>query len=129
MVRRSNKWISEFEWRYYVMDGHMRQSMRNNPDKYTSLNCYNNQNSLSSSKDKSNLLHMSSRQLLPPPYDYYVIEDYISIVLEEAEKLYSVLVHQLVCGVVNENAAISIAALPPALPLEGGNNNQQEHLE
>jgi hypothetical protein len=46
----------------------------------------------------------SSRQviLLPPPYDEYIIEGCKAIVLEEAEKLYNVLVDQLVCEVINE---------------------------
>ena len=48
---------------------------------------------------------MYIRQIPTPPYDYYVIEDYKAIVLEEAEKLYNVLVDQIVCEVVNESVS------------------------
>lgn len=109
------------------------ESMRSNPDKYTQLIYHknNNQNSLSSSRDNGNPLNMNIRKIPPPPYDYYVIGDYKAIVLEEAEKLYNVLVDQLVCGVVNENVAKeSIAtALPPALQLERADDKQEHHKQ
>jgi hypothetical protein len=43
------------------------------------------------------------RILPPPPYDGYIIEYYKDIMLEEAEKLYNLLVDQLVCEVTNES--------------------------
>jgi hypothetical protein len=72
--------------------------MRNNPEKYSALVYHNNDNQ-NSSRDKSNLVDMKrSREVVlpPPPYDDYIIEDYKAVVLEEAEKLYNVLVDQLV---------------------------------
>ena len=43
-------------------------------------------------------------KVLPPlPYDDYTIGDYKAIVLEEAEKLYNVLVDKLVYEVVYDN--------------------------
>jgi hypothetical protein len=107
--------------------------MRNHPEKYSTLVYHNNnnQNSLSStSRDNdSNRLDVRSRQvtLPPPPYDEYIIEGYKAIMLEETEKLYKILVDQL----VNESVAIqSPEALPsslPALSLEGDDN--KEHSE
>ena len=72
----------------------------------------------------------NSRQvILPlPPYDEYIIEDYKAIVLEEAEKLYNVLVDQLVCEVINERVSKQSTGTLPALPLEG-DVNIQEHTE
>jgi hypothetical protein len=50
--------------------------------------------------------------------------------LEEAEKLYNVLVGQLVCEVVNENVAKQSAEARvsslPALPLEEGGADKQD---
>ena len=75
------------------------QSMINNPDKYSALVYHNNDNqkslpSSTRSKDKnSNLLDASSQVILPsPPYDGYIIEYYKDTMLEEAEKLYNVLI-------------------------------------
>ena len=105
------------------------ESMRNNPEKYSALVYHNNynQSSLSSnSKDNNSNLSDANRQLiLPlPPYDIYIIEHYKDTMLEEAEKLYNVLVDQLVCEVINENVAKQSAeTMPsslPALPLEEG---------
>jgi hypothetical protein len=52
--------------------------------------------------------------------------------LEEAEKLYNILVDQLVCEAVNENVAKQSAeAIPsslPSLPLEE-TDNKQKHNE
>ncbi|HEY7572539.1 MAG TPA: hypothetical protein VH796_14325 [Nitrososphaeraceae archaeon] len=91
------------------------KAMRNNPEEYSALVYHNNnynQNPLSSttkSKDNNNNnnnLSYPSRQLMtlpPPPYDEYIIEHYNDIILEETEKLYKVLVDQLVCKVLNEN--------------------------
>jgi hypothetical protein len=75
-----------------------------------------------------------SREVILPslPYDEYIMEDYKATVLEEAEKLYNVLVDQLVCEAVNENVAkqskeATLSSLA-ALPLEG-DGNKQEHTE
>jgi hypothetical protein len=100
------------------------ESMRNNPEKYSSLVYHNNENQNSSSTSIDD-----RRQIVlpPPPYDYYIIDGYKAITLEKAEKLYNVLTNQLVCEVVNENVAMSSAALPAALSLEG--DNKEEHNE
>jgi hypothetical protein len=111
--------------------------MRNDPEKYSALVYHDNDNQSSISSTRSrgnngNLLDVkSSRQavLPPPPYDEYIIEDYKAVVLEEAEKLYNVLVDQLVCEAVNENiakqSAETIPSSLPALPLEGDDNKQE----
>jgi uncharacterized protein YoxC len=85
------------------------ESMRSNPKKYSALVYHNNDNqsSMSSTNKDNNSKQLgvkSSRQVIlpPPPYDDYIVEDYKAIVLEEAEKLYNVLVDQLVCEVTNE---------------------------
>jgi hypothetical protein len=107
--------------------------MRNDPDKYSALVYHNNDNqsamsssSTGSKHNNSNLLDASRQVILPsPPYDDYIIEHYKDIMLEEAEKLYNVLVDQILCEVVNENVAkqsaeaISSSSLP-ALPSEKG---------
>jgi hypothetical protein len=109
--------------------------MRSNPEKYSALVYHNdyNQSSLSSiSKDNNSNLSDASRQVIlqPPPYDGYIIEHYKDIMLEEAEKLYNVLVGQLVCEVVNENVAKQSAEARvsslPALPLEEGGADKQD---
>ena len=100
-------------------------SMRNNPDKYTSLIYHNNDNQ---SKDDFNLSDTSrSRNVIlttPPPYDEYIIEDCKTVVLEEAEKLYNILTNQLLCDAINENGAKQYAETMssslPALPLQEG---------
>jgi hypothetical protein len=116
-------------------------SMRNDPDKYSALVYHNNynQSSLSSStksKDNRNLSDASRQEVIlpPPPYDGYIIEHYKDVMLEEAEKLYNVLVDQLVCEVVNENVAKqSSETMPsslPALPSEeegGGADNDKQN--
>jgi hypothetical protein len=111
------------------------ESMRNDPEKYSALVYHNNNNQNSSSSSSStrsedhnsNLLNASRQAVVlpPPPYDNYMIEYYKDIMLEEAEKLYNVLVDQLVCEAVNENVAKQQSAEPmqsslPALPLQEG---------
>jgi hypothetical protein len=110
------------------------ESMRNNPEKYSALVYHNNynQSSLSSiSKDNNNSnLSNASRQVIlpPPPYDEHIIEYYKDIMLEEAEKLYNVVVDQLDCEVINESVAKQptgdIPSLP-VLPLEEDGNKQE----
>jgi hypothetical protein len=100
------------------------ESMRNDPEKYSTLVYHNNynQNSLSSiSKDNDNSnLPDASRQVIlpPPPYDEYIIDGCKAIMLEEAEKLYNVLADQLVCEVINETISKQSTEALPALPLE-----------
>jgi hypothetical protein len=110
------------------------ESMRNDPEKYSALVYHNNDNRNTSSSslirrkdNNSNLLNASRQEavvLPPPPYDGYIIEYYKDTLLEDAEKLYNVLVDQLVCEVVNENVAKqSTERMPssqPALPFEKG---------
>jgi hypothetical protein len=81
--------------------------MGSNPEKYSALVYHNNDNqsSISSTYRDSNLLDVKiNRQIILslPPYDDHVMEDYKVIVLEEAEKLYKILVDQIVCEVTNE---------------------------
>jgi hypothetical protein len=95
------------------------ESMRTNPDKYSSLVYHNNNGN--PGKDNS---HRSIQMLPPPPYDNHIIEHYKSMLFEESEKLYNDLVDQHVCEVINENVAKQSAEnMPsslPALPLEEG---------
>jgi hypothetical protein len=106
--------------------------MRNDPDKHSALVYHDNDNqsSISSSRSRdnnSNLLDASRQVILPlPPYDEYIIEDYKAIVLEEAEKLYNVLVDQLVCEVINERVSKQSTGTLPALPLEEGTTDDGE---
>jgi hypothetical protein len=98
-------------------------SMRNNPDKYTSLIYHNNDNQRKGDFNLSDR-KWSRHTILPsPPYDEYVIEDCKTVVLEESEKLYNILTDQLLCDVINENvakqqSAETISSSLPALPLE-----------
>ena len=79
-------------------------SMRGDLEKYSALVYHNNDNRSSLSSKRSidnngNLvdMKMSREVILPPaPYDDYIIEHYKTIVLEEAEELYNVIVDQIV---------------------------------
>jgi hypothetical protein len=114
------------------------ESMRSNPEKYSALVYHNNKNqsSISSTRSRdnnnSNLLNVknSSRQVvLPqPPYDDCIIEYYKDIMLEEAEKLYNVLIDQLVCEVINESISKQPTGDVPSLPAlpSGGDGDKQE---
>jgi hypothetical protein len=111
------------------------ESMRNNPEKYSALayhDNYNRSSSSSASKDNNSNLSDASRQIVlpPPPYDGPIIEYYKDILLEEAEKLYNVLVDQLVCEVVNENVAKQSSEIMPcslpALPFEEGGDDDDK---
>jgi hypothetical protein len=56
-------------------------------------------------------------------YDYDIMKKYKALLLEEAEKLYNILVDQLVCEAINESVAKQSAESPsssllPTLPLE-----------
>jgi hypothetical protein len=114
------------------------ESMRSNPEKYSALVYHNNKNqsSISSTRSRdnnnSNLLNVknSSRQVIlqPPPYDDCIIEYYKDIMLEEAEKLYNVLIDQLVCEVINESISKQPTGDIPSLPAlpSGGDGDKQE---
>jgi hypothetical protein len=114
------------------------ESMRSNPEKYSALVYHNNKNqsSISSTRSRdnnnSNLLNVknSSRQVVlpPPPYDDCIIEYYKDIMLEEAEKLYNVLIDQLVCEVINESISKQPTGDVPSLPAlpSGGDGDKQE---
>src|SRR5918911_3093551 len=96
-------------------------SMRNNPEKYSALVYHDNynQSSLSSVSKVDNSMSDASRQVVlpPPPYDGHIIEYYKDIMLEEAERLYNVLVDQLVCEVINESVSKqSTETMPSSLP-------------
>jgi hypothetical protein len=104
------------------------ESMRTNPDKYSSLVYHNNENS---SNDNG---HNVRQILAPPPYDGYVLEHYKSTLLEESEKLYDGLVDWLVCEVVNEsitNQSVRMPSQLPTLPSEqevvGGVNDDKQN--
>jgi hypothetical protein len=109
------------------------QSMRNNPEKYSSLVYHNNDNQSplsSTSKDNSSLLDAKRSKevvLPPPPYDEYIIEDYKNIVLEEAEKLYTMLTDQLLCDVINESVAKQPTGDMPSLPALSSDEGDQKH--
>ena len=70
-------------------------SMRNNPDKYTSLIYHNNDNQSKGDFNLSDAKWSRDVILQPPPYDEYIIEDCKTVVLEESEKLYNILTDQL----------------------------------
>jgi hypothetical protein len=100
------------------------QSMRDNPDKYSSL-VYSNNPRLLSSSTRDNYKYMSSAQQ-QSQYDYS-IEDWKTELLDQAKEFYTFLFDRFVCEVINGNVAMSTEALPPALPLEA--HNKQEYNE
>jgi hypothetical protein len=111
-------------------------SMRNNPEKYSALVYHDNynQSSLSSVSKVDNSMSDASRQVVlpPPPYDGHIIEYYKDIMLEEAERLYNVLVDQLVCEVINESVSKQSAETTPfSLPAlqfeEGGADDDKQN--
>ena len=80
------------------------ESMRNNPSIITTIKVHCHPSSTTSKDNNNSNLLDANRQVVlpPPPYDEYIIEGYKDIMLEEAEKLYNVLVDQVLCEVVNE---------------------------
>jgi hypothetical protein len=102
------------------------ESMRNNPEKYSALVYHNNNNQNSSLTTKSK----HAIELPPPPYDDYMVDQYKRIMLEEAEKLYSDIVDQILCEVVSENVANqsteTIQSSLPATPLEEGGAKDED---
>jgi hypothetical protein len=103
------------------------QSMRDNPEKYSSLVYSNNLMSIRN----SNCKHMSSeQQQQESPYDDHSIENCETEILEQAKEFYTFLVDRLVCEVINGSVSnTETAALPSALPLEAADDNKQEHNE
>jgi hypothetical protein len=103
------------------------QSMRIDPDKYSSLVYSNNPRVLSSStRDNINHKYMGTGQR--PQYDYS-IEDWRTELLDQAEQFYTFLSDRFVFEVINGNVAISTGALPAALPLESDNNRQEQQTD
>jgi hypothetical protein len=103
------------------------ESMRSDPDKYTSLIYYDDNKSLSSltTRDNKNQqqhhypLYMQRRSHSSPYYDYD-IEDCKAILLDEAEKLYTNMAKKIVCELVNEiiSKTSETATSSSMLPLE-----------
>jgi hypothetical protein len=103
------------------------ESIRNNPDKYSSLISSRNDNSNSSLATVAS----DTGQYIGPD-DLYISQNHrIEMLLEEAEKLLNSLAELFVREVVNENvskqSAETIPPLPPALSLE--DKNKEEHNE
>jgi hypothetical protein len=103
------------------------ESIRNNPDKYSSLISNHNDNSYSS----LTTVGYDTGQYTGPD-DLYISQNYhVEMLLEEAEKLLNSLAELFVREVVNENvskqSAETIPSLPPALSLE--DKNKEEHNE
>jgi hypothetical protein len=104
------------------------ESIRNNPDRYSSLINSRNDNSYSS----LTTVGYDTGQYTGPD-DLYISQNYyIEMLLEEAEKLLNSLAELFVREVVNENVSKQSAetipsSLPPALSLE--DKNKEEHNE
>jgi hypothetical protein len=98
------------------------ESIRNNPDKYSSLISSRNDNSYSS---------LTTGQYTGPDDLHISQNHHLEMLLEEAEKLLNSLAELFVCEVVNENvskqSAETIPSLPTALSLE--DKNKEEHNE
>jgi hypothetical protein len=104
------------------------ESIRNNPDRYSSLISSRNDNSNSSLATVAS----DTGQYIGPD-DLHISQNYhVEMLLEEAEKLYNSLAELFVREVVNESVSKQSAeAIPsslPTLPLEG-DGNKQEHTE
>jgi hypothetical protein len=103
------------------------ESIRNNPDRYSSLISNHNDNSYSS----LTTVGYDTGQYIGPD-DLYISQNYhVEMLLEEAEKLLNSLAELFVREVVNENvskqSAETIPSLPTALSLE--DKNKEEHNE
>jgi hypothetical protein len=102
------------------------ESIRNNPDKYSSLISSRNDNSNSSLATVAS----DTGQYIGPD-DLYISQNHrIEMLLEEAEKLLNSLAELFVREVVNENvskqSAETIPSSLPELPLEGDNKQEQQ---
>jgi hypothetical protein len=103
------------------------ESIRNNPDRYSSLISNHNDNSNSSLATVAS----DTGQYIGPD-DLYISQNYhLEMLLEEAEKLLNSLaelfVREVVNGGVSKQSAETIPSLPPALSLE--DKNKEEHNE
>ena len=102
------------------------ESIRNNPDKYSSLISSRNDNSNSS----LTTVGYDTGQYIGPD-DLHISQNYhVEMLLEEAEKLYNSLAELFVREVVNESvskqSAETTASSLPELPLEGDNKQEQQ---
>jgi hypothetical protein len=102
------------------------ESIRNNPDRYSSLVDNHNGNSYSSlATVESNI-----GQYIGLADSYVLQNNYVEKLIEEAEKLYTSLTELFVREVINENVtkqSIAASSFPSALPLKG--DDKQEHTE
>jgi chromosome segregation ATPase len=102
------------------------ESIRNNPDRYSSLVDNHNGNSYSSlATVESNI-----GQYIGLADSYVLQNNYVEMLIEEAEKLYTSLTELFVREVINENVtkqSIAASSFPSALPLKG--DDKQEHTE
>jgi len=102
------------------------ESIRNNPDKYSSLISSRNDNSNSS----LTTVGYDTGQYIGPD-DLHISQNYhVEMLLEEAEKLLNSLAELFVREVVNESvskqSAETTASSLPELPLEGDNKQEQQ---
>jgi hypothetical protein len=98
------------------------ESIRNNPDIYSSLISNPNDKSYSSLVTASS----DTGQYIGPD-DLYISQNYrIEMLLEEAEKLYNSLAELFVREVVNECISKQSTGTLPALPLEEGTTDDGE---
>jgi archaellum component FlaC len=107
-------------------------SMRDNPDKYSSL-VYSNNPRLPSTRD-SNYKYMSSvlrQQQEQSQYKDYSIKDCETEILEQAKEFYILMVDRLVCEVINGgfNNTGPTALSSPTLPSEGAAYHNHQHNE
>ena len=95
----------------------LTESMRKDPSNYSSL-IYHNTSSTADYSDQYYSADSSGQQL-------YSSQDYISMLLEESEKLYNKLAKELVDEIISgdyaSNISTSLSLLPPA------NEEQQSH--
>jgi hypothetical protein len=104
------------------------ESMRTNPEKYSSLVYHNNNENTSRDNGNSLRMNSSTHLLAPLPYDSYIIEHYKSTLFQGSEKLYNNLVNYLVCEVVNEDVTEQPVPTPSPLPeLPFQDDDKQEH--
>jgi hypothetical protein len=107
------------------------ESMRCDPDKYISLIYYDDNKSLSSTTRDNNdqhqhyPLYMHRQQPYQSPYYDYDIEDCKTILLDEAEKLYSSMAKKMVCELIKEIASKTPIISLPVLSLDHKKQSQK----
>jgi hypothetical protein len=102
----------------------LTESMRKDPDKYSTLIFNNTSSSTTSAADYNSQYHAISYGHQQYTSQDYPIEAYTSMLLEEAEKLYDKLAKELVDESISDyayNILSSLPLLPPA------NEEQQGH--